>query len=114
MRFALLITLIASGSFAAEKASFLHTSPKDWRPNEVFQVDGSLAGSVAFEKLVVRYRGPGEEYVDVRMELQYGDLYRGTIPAAKLRPPGIEYYVEGVTASAERLRALSRRTVCEV
>ncbi len=68
----------------------------------MLQVDGSLSGSSTYDKLVLRYRGPGEEFVDVKMELQYGDLYRGTIPAARMRPPGIEYYVEGVNASGER------------
>ncbi|MBS1152495.1 MAG: TonB-dependent receptor, partial [Myxococcaceae bacterium] len=105
---ALLVSCAALAAAAAEpKAALLHNAPRDWKAGEVFQVDGSLTGSTAFDKLVLRYRGPGEEYVDVKMELQYGDLYRGTIPAARMRPPGIEYYVEGVTESGERVAIFS-------
>src|SRR5688500_13006828 len=100
---ALLLGLAAFAASAAEPRSILlHTAPREWKAGEVFQVDGSLAGTVNYDKLVVRYRGPGEEFVDVKMELQYGDLYRGTIPSARMRPPGIEYYVEGITESGER------------
>jgi len=99
---AVLLSLAALAAVAQPKAALLHSAPREWKPNEVLLIDGSLAGTSTFAKLVVRYRGPGEEYVDLQMELQYGDLYRGTIPATRMRPPGIEYYVEGVSESGER------------
>ena len=52
-------------------------------------------------------RGPNEDYEELRLELQYGDLYRATLPASRMTPPGIEYCVEGVLPSGERLALLS-------
>lgn len=100
---ALLLGLLAVTAAAEPKTVLQHTAPREWKPNEPLQIEGSLAGTFSFEKLIVKHRGPGEEYVDLKMELQYGDLYRGTIPASRMRPPGVEYYVEGVTASGERI-----------
>ncbi len=100
---ALLLGLTALVAAAAEpKAALIHTFPKEWKAAEPLEVDGSLVGGTAFDKVVLRYRGPGEEFVDAKMELQYGDLYRGSIPAARMRPPGIEYYVEGISEGGER------------
>src|SRR5204862_2616603 len=48
-------------------------------------------------------RGPGQEYAESRMELQYGDLYRGFIPSARMVPPGIEYFIEGRTRGGDRV-----------
>ena len=45
---------------------------------------------------------PGEPYEDFPLELQYGDLYRGTLPASRMVSPGIEYYFEGVSAEGDR------------
>ncbi len=54
-------------------------------------------------RVVIRYRGPGEPYSEMPMELQYGDLYRGVIPEMNMVPPGVEYYVEGFTPSGDRV-----------
>ncbi len=80
-----------------------HHAPAVWQPNTPLRVDGNLDSSIAFSKLTLRYRGPGEDWVDAPMALQYGDLWRATIPAARLTPPGVEYYVEGVDADGQHV-----------
>ncbi len=54
---------------------------------------------------MLRVRPAGGEYQDFRLALEYGDLYRGHIPADRVVPPAIEYYVEGINEAGER-RAL--------
>ena len=62
-----------------------------------------ISGGFDWKEVVILFRGPGQEYLEAKMELQYGDLYRGTIPAARMVPPGIEYFVEGRTRTGERV-----------
>ena len=64
-------------------------------------LDGQQDG-IEIERLLIRYRSPGQEYATAELELNYGDLFRGFIPARKVVPPAIEYYVEGVTFSGGR------------
>ncbi|MFZ5469417.1 MAG: TonB-dependent receptor plug domain-containing protein [Myxococcota bacterium] len=81
----------------------LHTPLPEAKGGEALQIDGSLVGGDKIEKVVLKYRGPGGEYAEAPMELQYGDLYRGFVPAVKMVFPGVEYYLEGVTFSGERV-----------
>ncbi|MFO0599356.1 MAG: TonB-dependent receptor [Myxococcaceae bacterium] len=83
------------------RSSFVHTPPAEAPLSQSFVIEGSLAGA-SFSRLVARVRGGGDEYEDYELELQYGDLYRGTIPGSRMVPPGIEYYVEGIGANGER------------
>jgi len=83
---------------AEPKGALLHTAPAQAKANEAFTVEGSLEVSgLDFKELVLLYRGPGQDYVEVKMSAQYGDLWRGVIPASRMVPPGVEYYVEGRT-----------------
>ncbi|QRK05723.1 TonB-dependent receptor [Archangium violaceum] len=98
-----LVLLAALPVHAQEKSTLLHTAPAQAEPGVALVVDGVLSGTQRIMRMVLRYRGPGEPYSEVTMELQYGDLYRGVIPAASLVPPGVEYYVEGFTPGGDRV-----------
>jgi outer membrane receptor protein involved in Fe transport len=97
----LLIAVLSASAFAQARASFVHTPPAEAPISQSLTIEGSLVGGT-FSKLVMRVRGGGDDYEDYSLELQYGDLYRVTIPASRMVPPGIEYYVEGVNASGDR------------
>jgi outer membrane receptor protein involved in Fe transport len=98
-----LVLLAALPIHAQEQASLLHTAPAQAEPGATLVIDGVLTGTVRIQRVVVRYRGPGEPYAEAPLELQYGDLYRGVIPSANVVPPGVEYYVEGFTAGGDRI-----------
>jgi hypothetical protein len=100
-----LLVIVALPAVAEKRPSFLYTPPVEAPMKKALTVEGELENSGPIQKVVIRYRGPAEDYAEAPMELKYGDLYRGEIPAAKMIPPGVEYYVEGVNASGER-RAL--------
>jgi hypothetical protein len=97
-----LTVVLAVPAGAEKRPSFLYTPPLDAPMKKPLTVEGELDNGESIQKLVIRYRGPAEDYAEASMELKYGDLYRGEIPAAKMIPPGVEYYIEGVTASGER------------
>lgn len=98
-----LVLLTALPVLAQELSSLLHNAPAQAEPGVALVVDGVLTGTQRIMRLVIRYRGPGEPYAEVPLELQYGDLYRGVIPAVSMVPPGVEYYVEGFTPAGERV-----------
>ncbi len=87
----------------AEEPSLLHSAPTKAEANLPLRLDGTLVEGSRILEMYVRYRGPGEPFARVLMERQYGDLYRGVIPAEHMVPPGVEYYVEGLTADGERI-----------
>ncbi|MCP3164343.1 TonB-dependent receptor plug domain-containing protein [Myxococcus qinghaiensis] len=87
----------------AEEPSLLHSAPAKAQANLPLRLDGTLVEGSRILEMYVRYRGPGEPFARVLMERQYGDLYRGVIPAEHMVPPGVEYYVEGLTADGERI-----------
>ncbi len=95
--------LTALPVLAQEQSTLLHNAPAQAEPGVALVVDGVLTGTQRIMRLVIRYRGPGEPYAEAPLELQYGDLYRGTIPASSLTPPGVEYYVEGFIPGGERV-----------
>ncbi len=105
----MLILITALICSAEPKAALLHSAPAQAKPNEALTVDGTLqvtgheVKEPVFKELVVLYRGPAQDYVEAKMTLQYGDLYRGVIPPARMTPPGVEYYVEGRTKKGERV-----------
>lgn len=89
---------------AEQRATMLHTAAAQATSGEPLQIDGSLApGNETIKKVVLRFRGTGEEYQDAVMEIQYGDLYRGIIPGKAVRHPAVEYFIEGTTADGQRL-----------
>ncbi len=96
------LSLIAASSLAlAEpKAGFLHTPPAEAKAQTELLIEGSLTGD-AMSTVSVKVRAPGKAFESYPLELQYGDLYRGSIPAARLVPPAIEYYLEGTTKLGE-------------
>lgn len=99
----LALVLLAALPARAEQPELLHTAPAQAEAHQPLRLDGNLVGGGRITELLLRYRGPGEPYVEVSMERQYGDLYRGTIPGEHMVPPGIEYYVEGVNAGGQRV-----------
>ena len=91
------VVLAASTGRAEEQAVLLHSAPAKAEANKALRLEGTLVDDARrISELIVRYRGPGEPYAEMSLERQYGDLYRGTIPAEHMVPPGVEYYVEGV------------------
>jgi outer membrane receptor for ferrienterochelin and colicins len=103
---ALFVSLTSSApALAAEqRATMLHTAAAHATPGEQLQIDGSLApGNEQVKKVVLKFRGPGEDYAEAPMEIQYGDLYRGFLPARAVRHPAVEYYIEAITADGSRI-----------
>ncbi|WP_095959460.1 TonB-dependent receptor domain-containing protein [Corallococcus macrosporus] len=97
------LVLIMAVPGRAEEPGLLHSPPERAEPRVALQLDGTLVEGRRVLELYVRYRGPGEPYARRPMEREYGDLYRAVIPAEHVIPPGIEYYVEGLTADGERV-----------
>jgi len=95
------LAVLSATATAEPRATFLHDSPTEAEESKPLVLEGSLAGG-SFSKVIARVRGPGEPYEDFPLELQYGDLYRGTLPASRMVSPGIEYYFEGVSAEGAR------------
>ncbi|MDY7228318.1 TonB-dependent receptor domain-containing protein [Hyalangium rubrum] len=99
-----LVLLVALPAPAEEQAVLLHTAPSRAEADQPLKLEGTLVDDAnRMSELVIRYRGPGEQYTDTPLERQYGDLYRGAIPAEHMVPPGVEYYVEGILKSGERV-----------
>jgi outer membrane receptor protein involved in Fe transport len=98
-----LVLLVALPVYSQEQSSLLHNAPEQAEPGQALVVDGVLTGTQRILRMVLRYRGAGEPYTESPMELQYGDLYRGMIPAMHMVAPGVEYYVEGFTPGGERV-----------
>ena len=86
----LFLVVLASTALAQSRATFIHTSPVDAPLSQSLTIEGSLVGGT-FAKVEARVRNGGTgEFEDFPLELQYGDLYRGTIPASRMVPPGVE------------------------
>lgn len=95
--------LAASPAGAEEHAVLLHSAPAKAEPNRPLRLEGTLVDDARkVSELVIRYRGPGEPYAEISMERQYGDLYRGVIPAEHMIPPGVEYYIEALLKGGDR------------
>ncbi|HYH98282.1 TonB-dependent receptor plug domain-containing protein [Hyalangium sp.] len=98
------VLLAASPARAEEQAVLLHSAPGKAEPNRPLRLEGTLVDDARkATELIIRYRGPGEPYAEAAMERQYGDLYRGAIPAEHMIPPGVEYYIEAVYKGGERV-----------
>ncbi len=96
--------LVALTARAEEQAVLLHSAPSRAAAHQPLKLEGTLVDDARkISELVIRYRGPGEPYADIPLERQYGDLYRGVIPAEHMVPPGVEYYVEGILKGGERM-----------
>jgi outer membrane receptor for ferrienterochelin and colicins len=102
-----LLTVVLLAAFPArseETATLLHSAASRAEAGEPLKLEGTLVDDGRrLSELVIRYRGPGEPYADTPLERQYGDLYRGAIPAEHMVPPGVEYYIEGILKSGDRI-----------
>ncbi|WP_404362559.1 TonB-dependent receptor domain-containing protein [Corallococcus coralloides] len=94
--------VFAAAPVHAQEAALLHASPPRAEARQPLQLDATLVDGGKVLELFVRYRGPGEPYVQVPMERQYGDLYRAVIPAEHMVPPGVEYFVEAAMVDGAR------------
>lgn len=90
------VSLLAAAVWAQPKPTLLHTPTQQAKANEALRIEGSLLGGSKIDRLVIHFRGPGEKWADAPMELQYGDLFRGYIPADRMVAPGVEYFIEGI------------------
>ncbi|RKI69975.1 hypothetical protein D7X55_10585 [Corallococcus sp. AB049A] len=86
----------------AQEPALLHAAPPRAEARQSLQLDATLVDGGRVLELFVRYRGPGEPYVQVPMERQYGDLYRAVIPAEHMVSPGVEYFVEAAMVDGAR------------
>ncbi|MHA7630617.1 TonB-dependent receptor plug domain-containing protein [Corallococcus sp. M7] len=94
--------VFAAAPVHAQEAALLHASPPRAEARQPLQLDATLVDGGKVLELFVRYRGPGEPYVQVPMERQYGDLYRAVIPAEHMVSPGVEYFVEAAMLDGAR------------
>ncbi|WP_223645928.1 TonB-dependent siderophore receptor [Corallococcus sp. EGB] len=94
--------LFAAAPVHAQEPALLHAASARAEARQPLQLDATLVDGGKVLELFVRYRGPGEPYVQVPMERQYGDLYRAMIPAEHMVPPGVEYFVEAAMVDGER------------
>jgi outer membrane receptor for ferrienterochelin and colicin len=100
------LVLLPGLALGAARSTFSHQPPDEARAGEAFVIEGNLGGSSVFRRLVAKVRGAGQDYEDFALALQYGDLYRATLPASRMVSPGIEYYIEGLTPTDERVALL--------
>ncbi len=98
----LCVAVFAAAPVHAQEAALLHAAPPRAEARQPLQLDATLVDGGRVLELFVRYRGPGEPYVQVPMERQYGDLYRALIPAEHMVPPGVEYFVEAAMVDGSR------------
>lgn len=97
---AVLLSLAAPGQ---PRGAFVHTAPTSASAGVALKLEGTLVGG-PFAKVVARARpAGGDAYQEFVLELRYGDLYRGEVPPARVAAPGLEYYLEGVTAAGARV-----------
>ncbi len=89
------LLLVGGAAWAGKRPALLHTAATQASPGKPLEVEGALVGGSRLSKVEILFRGPGDDYQSAVMELQYGDLYRGFIPAENMTPPGVEYFVEG-------------------
>ncbi|RKG68838.1 TonB-dependent receptor [Corallococcus sp. CA054B] len=94
--------VFAAAPVHAQEAALLHASPPRAAARQPLQLDATLVDGGKVLELFVRYRGPGEAYVQVPMERQYGDLYRAVIPSEHMVSPGVEYFVEAAMVDGAR------------
>lgn len=74
-----------------------HTPARQAIAGESFIVEGLLVDGKKIDRVYLRYRPEGEPFRTAEMEVSYGDLYRGAVPAKAMRPPWLEYFVQAVT-----------------
>lgn len=98
--------LSAAVALGAERPLLLHTPPVDVAVGVPMEIDGSLLHGSQVDQVVLHYRTGGGEFREAKMELQYGDVFRGVIPADRVMPPSVEYFVDGVTVRGEHLPLL--------
>ena len=61
----------------------LHNPRSEVASGKPLVVDGTLVDADQVDKLTLRFRTGGGDWHSLPMELQYGDLYRGTIPGPR-------------------------------
>ena len=88
------VALTLAGPARAEGPELLHSPRREIQAGHPLVVDGTLLGT-SVDRLTLHYRSPGGSWRDVQMELQYGDLYRATVPGAQVTPPEVEYFIDG-------------------
>jgi len=72
----------------------VHTPPASHRVGQRLEIEGTLLSVDGIERIVIRYRSPGSTWRESKMELAFGDLYRGHIPAEAITDARLEYYIE--------------------
>lgn len=80
----------------------VHTPPASHRVGQRLEIEGTLLSVDGVERIVIRYRSPGSSWRESKMELAFGDLYRGHIPAEAITDAQLEYYIESEGAGGAR------------
>src|SRR5687768_6794262 len=92
---ALVLTLVAVPASAQDESRpvLFHTPAKQAAVAEPLTIEGLLIDGQKIEKVFLRFRHNGSsDFRTVEMEVQYGDIYRGVIPAKAVRIPWLEYF----------------------
>jgi outer membrane receptor protein involved in Fe transport len=92
LTFALGMGSIAS-AFAQTHATFVHTPPRGAEAGKPIDIVGNLFGAGDLVSAKVVFRSGGGPWMEVQLDLEYGDVWRATIPGEKVAPPFLEYYV---------------------
>lgn len=84
----------------AERPELLHSPRAEIQAGHPLVIDGTLIGT-AVDRLTLHYRAPGGTWRETPMELQYGDLFRATVPGDQVVPPRVEYFIDGTGYSGQ-------------
>jgi outer membrane receptor for ferrienterochelin and colicin len=100
---ACLVAALPGWAAAQGWVAFLHTPPEAQPEGVELVLEGSLIGVGPMQRVEVRYRRVDEgEWQTVPVTPSHGDVFRAVVPAARVRPPGIEYFVVLRDGTSER------------
>lgn len=88
--------LIATPALADPTARVVHVPPGGAAPDQPLAIEAEVDDAWR-ENLVVHYRAPGGEWGTASLDLRSGHTHVAVIPASAVRPPALEYYIEGTT-----------------
>lgn len=87
----------------AAQALFKHTPPSSHLVGQAFTIRGEIVENDDLEEVYLHYRTQGaKSYITTTMTLYQGFRYKMTVPAGRVRLPGLEYYVSGIDLKRKR------------
>ncbi len=86
---------------ALARADVTHLPLDEARPFRAVEVKARVVGE-RHVKFWLLFRGPDDEFTEVRMERLSDGQVRGLIPTSYAKPPWVEYYLEGERPNGDR------------